>query len=520
MNTAFIKVMLVDDEPLALEHLKHLVPWRELGFEIIAETTYPQQAVELHRKLRADIIFADIKMPGMDGLALSKALLKEAGGTKIVLLTSYKEFDYAKEALKLGISDYLVKHELSSSQLTVVLEQMKEELKQQERKGKLIRRQLFQELMKGSRPAEQQKQLWAENADAKSRFLLILAGVDLPVGPFSALHSYAAPNQLQIPDVGTADGILNYDTIQLEPCRWAIVATVAEKDGYAQLQPLALSIIRDLQQRFRKATGETLSAVVSLNVCGLDGMRQLLSLYERIFAYTPFFGRESVMHPDSVLFGEDRDMEHSKEWVNQVLHGLERLEDTGEALIANAFELEIGRVHLKAVYWLGDKLLSAILAFRTERNLPVPAEHGSGNYTFREMSEYLQGLYRETVTDCRKLLNGRYSRKVRETLQAIDDRYAEGLTIEELAAQVGISGDRLRRMFKQETGTSPLDYLTQVRIREAKKLLQSEKYRISEVAEKVGYRDSQYFSQVFRKAVGVNPLMYVKRGGPQHENED
>lgn len=524
-----IKVLLVDDEPLALEHLRHLVPWRELGFEIVGETTYPQQAIDLQRRHRADIVFADIKMPGMDGLALSRALLKETGGVKIVLLTSYKEFDYAKEALQLGISDYLVKHELSGRQLTEVLERIKNTLRQQERKERLIRRQLFQDLLSGAKPIEQLKPIWLEHADAQTRFLLILAGADLPVGPFSASHPYNPPKHLPFPEMGEAgieivrghaEGIQHMDVIQLEPCRWGVVAAVDGKGGYGQYQPVAMTMIRHLQQRFKQTTGETISAIASFQLYRLDEMRQLFTLYERILAYTPFFGRECVLHPDSVAFGETRDYPEAREQVEAVRHCLERLEDKGEALIADAFELELKRVHLRAAYWLGDKLMSLILAFRTARNLPSPVQRGNETYSFPDMSSYLQSLYTKTVKDCRRLQHGRYSRKVRETMHVMDTRYAENLTTDELGAQIGISGDRLRRIFKQETGTSTLDYLTQVRMKEAKRLLQAEKYKISEIAVRVGYRDSQYFSQVFRKSVGVNPLMYVKRGGLQHENEN
>ncbi|OMF32131.1 hypothetical protein BK133_14880 [Paenibacillus sp. FSL H8-0548] len=513
MSTDLLKVILVDDELLAIEHLRHLVPWHELGFEIVAETTYPQQAVELHRKHRADIVFVDIKMPGMDGLTLSRALLSEAGGTKIVLLTSYKEFDYAKEAIKLGISEYLVKHELSADQLTSLLRIMKDELLKQDHKERLIRRQLFLDLVKGVKPLVEQKRLWAENMSTRSQFLLMLIGVDLPVGPFSSTHPYAPPSQLQLSDEGTYEGIMCFDAIQLAPCRWGIIATVSEKGGYSHFQPITMSIIRDIQQRFKRETGETISAVVSSSLYTLDEIKHRLMLYERTLAYAPFYGREIVMHPETVIFGEDRDIQEAKDHLEAIRRNQEHLDYSGAELIAAAFELEIKRLHIKGVYWLGDKLLNMIHNFRAARNLPLPAQERCENYTFLEMSAHLQALYRENVQECQKLEYGRYSRKVRETLHAIDTRYSEGLTIEELAEQVGISGDRLRRTFKQETGTSALDYLTQVRIREAKKLLQLEKYKIGEVAEMVGYRDSQYFSQVFRKAVGVNPLMYVKRGG-------
>ena len=90
-----IKVMIVDDEILAIEDLEQLIPWRQHGFEIVATATGSQKALELYAKHRPQIIFVDIRMPAMDGLEFSRRVLAYRYPVRIVLLTAYKDFEYA-----------------------------------------------------------------------------------------------------------------------------------------------------------------------------------------------------------------------------------------------------------------------------------------------------------------------------------------------------------------------------------------------------------------------------------------
>lgn len=98
-----IKEMIVDDEILAIEDLEQLIPWRQHGFEIVATATSSRKALELFEKYRPQIIFADIRMPVMDGLEFSRRVLAYRYPVGIVLLTAYKDFEYAQQAVAIGV---------------------------------------------------------------------------------------------------------------------------------------------------------------------------------------------------------------------------------------------------------------------------------------------------------------------------------------------------------------------------------------------------------------------------------
>ena len=104
-----IKVLLVDDEKLALEYLEHIIDWEYHGFELIGVTTNPEQALAIYKTHRPDLVISDVKMPGLNGLELGDAIREYGGNTHILFLSAYKNFDYVKQAIRLGIDDYILK---------------------------------------------------------------------------------------------------------------------------------------------------------------------------------------------------------------------------------------------------------------------------------------------------------------------------------------------------------------------------------------------------------------------------
>ena len=107
-----IKVLLVDDEKLALEYLEHIIDWEYHGFELIGVTTNPEQALAIYKTHRPDLVISDVKMPGLNGLELGDAIREYGGNTHILFLSAYKNFDYVKQAIRLGIDDYILKSDL------------------------------------------------------------------------------------------------------------------------------------------------------------------------------------------------------------------------------------------------------------------------------------------------------------------------------------------------------------------------------------------------------------------------
>lgn len=104
-----LRTFLVEDEVIIRENIKRMVSWEKYGFELVGEAADGEMALPLIRKSRPDILITDIKMPFMDGLTLSKLVKKEIPNIKIVILSGYDDFNYAKQAISIGVEDYLLK---------------------------------------------------------------------------------------------------------------------------------------------------------------------------------------------------------------------------------------------------------------------------------------------------------------------------------------------------------------------------------------------------------------------------
>lgn len=128
-----IRVMLVDDERLAIEHIRSLVDWEAHGLTVAAEAVTARKALAYAKIKRPRVVLMDIRMPAMDGLEVSRRLLHDSRRIKIILLTSHRDFEYAKEAFHIGVSDYWLKHEMNETSLCLALLKLKEQVTEEER---------------------------------------------------------------------------------------------------------------------------------------------------------------------------------------------------------------------------------------------------------------------------------------------------------------------------------------------------------------------------------------------------
>ena len=104
-----LKIFLAEDEVVVRETIKRMIPWEELGFELVGEAADGEMALPLLLRQQPDLLITDIKMPFMDGLTLARLAKKEIPGLKVVILSGYDDFNYAKQAIGIGVEDYLLK---------------------------------------------------------------------------------------------------------------------------------------------------------------------------------------------------------------------------------------------------------------------------------------------------------------------------------------------------------------------------------------------------------------------------
>lgn len=153
-----LKIFLAEDEIVMREGIRNNIAWQEEGFEFVGEASDGELAYPMIQKLKPDILITDIRMPFMDGLELSRIVKQELPDTSILILSGYGEFDYAKEAISIGVEDYLLKP-VTSAQLLEAIRRIaekiygrrgrQEETKNEKEQRTLTKRRLFRHIVSG-----------------------------------------------------------------------------------------------------------------------------------------------------------------------------------------------------------------------------------------------------------------------------------------------------------------------------------------------------------------------------------
>ncbi|WP_256762453.1 response regulator [Cohnella sp. WQ 127256] len=514
-----IRVMIVDDEVLAIEHIQQLIPWEDLGYEIVCTTTRPSQAVELAQQHQPELIIVDIVMPGMDGMLLSKRIQSSGLTVKIVLLTSVKEFEYAKEAVKLGLSNYWVKHEMDSATLTRELESLRLEIEKVRRHRNEERKRLLHDWLLGtSMSNEQWRATFKESGSGLERLHMIILQPDRP---FPLLASDLAEQST-----------LELNTEWPEDDREDLLAAIRFKgkhfvllfvdDGWrgeGKIREFIEEKASEARERMEEIAGGTSSIIIVSGVRNYQELPLKLTESLRLFKSSIFDGPRHTIRLNDIR-GEDKlpkpfDWEEGVDRIGEFLVK-QRFEDAGEELTALFREAVISR-NLICFEDMCRQLVVLLNRSRIACQLPSYQELREQGLLSSSSWISCEGIRLWFLSEMEQVSDSNrgqsvHSRKVRQALDYMEKNFAdEDVGADAIARHLGISRDHFRHVFKEETGQTVLDQLTDIRMNNARRLLNEGKYKIYEIAELVGYRNSQYFSQVFKKTMGMSPLEYMEK---------
>ena len=510
-----LNVMIVDDEILAIEHLKHMINWEEHGFTIVGEALSAKKAIEVLKTNRPHIIFMDIQMPRMDGLQLSQKILEFNPNTKIILLTSHREFDYAKKAMNLGISHYLLKHELQETKLIETLEGIKTELQEQEEKVLSIKRQcLLDLLVYGTQKEIAMKNLQKSISDINSNFFFFFVKMDTA---FSIFDQYSSIVNMYVPElewkgIFQSEEMEYIESVTLEGGKLLILCKLkhklAEREVFSPIYNQAVNI-----KNQGKNKGLSLSIIISPIFRKMKDLPALYRETEKKSLFLILYGKQTIIRYQDITLP---DYDIQAEWKGTIQFIRKQVTSAEGEDFIQAVKIVFQRLRKKfhpSVLQVVCKEFTYILDQLREKNrIPTYFELGAQDkatfphfYKLEEISQWLIEEYKGLSTILRP---SGFSKKIHLVMDYIHEHYQKDLSIEVIGDSLSISGDHLRHVFKKETGRTVLDYLTWFRIEKAKELLDGEEYKIYEVAEMVGYKTSQYFSLVFKKWTGTTPLEY------------
>lgn len=500
-----LKVIIVDDEYLAIEDLKNLIDWDGLGFEITATARSGRQALHLPEIRTADLIITDISMPGMDGISLIEALKRQNSRLLFLLLTAYAEIDYMKRAFQLGVEDYLMKDEITPALLTEKLLLIREK---QESSCRLSYSFL-------------QKNLQAYFCDSSAAFTdpdkmlpdsglfycilapdLIFPWVDELLLTKKVSLSRIIASALPFVENYQAEDVENLCALAAYNNKILVLLHMPQTTSTSHVLDVLLRFSTNLIQQLYAQLSVSFSCFYSTVPMTLARLHQDFFARQKSIRARYFLGCRLTKALDSPsLFITNQKLPLSKE-------DLQAVYEDPQVSLSDFLDRQFAQV-IKDHNYIGlSHLINLTFSFLLQLCI-APAQLEQIDFTdIFCIRAFLIKKAREAETQ----KNSACSRETCRALSYIERHYGEEqLSVQDLAKEAGLSITHFSRVFKQDTGETVWDYLTGYRIRKACEILQSTDAKIYEVAELCGYSSPQYFSQVFYKLIGMKPLDYRKK---------
>ncbi len=472
-----IKVLLVDDEILAIEYLENIIDWQQLGFKVVARATHGKQAIAYLRKYSVDLIISDIKMPVMDGIDLAKFVQHSGSGTKIILVSAYRDFQYAKSALKYGVTNYLLKHELTKSAVEEEVLKIKESLEKEAQFKRYNQKDLFEKLIYKKEISSVELQSFYQ--EGLKNFYMVLLTMNMPLGE----KQERICNQFDcILAEEEWDKWKSTCLVELQvDANHRLILSGTDKKSELQMKEQINTVLQSLFTCAKKKEMYDLR-VLYVTLAGLDKINIQFRELAMASRYSRFMCFGKVYTPYDLPIVQATEEEKLR--LNAIL-------ERPTKSIEEVFEI-IGRP-----VWKLELLKEAI------KRLDKPkVEKGFKDY--RELVE----AYKEASEKGEK----QYSILVQGVLEYIYEHYSSGITLQDLGEKLGMNGVYIGQVFKKEMGMTVLHYLKQYRLKKAKEMLKNTSLSIHEISCACGYSTSQYFSTLFTREVGRTPQVFRKWG--------
>lgn len=542
-----LKIFLAEDEVVVRETIKRMIPWEELGFELVGEAADGEMALPLLIRQQPDLLITDIKMPFMDGLTLARLAKKEIPGLKVVILSGYDDFNYAKQAIGIGVEDYLLKPITKNA----LIERLSE-----------IRSRYEHEKTQKEYYEKFQREMQAYEKNSSRDFFEALVG-----GSMDMMEVYKRAEKLGLDIIAEAYNVLIFTMNCDEDFS-------GQRDEYSSWEAESLELLENFfaghssAMLFRsnifsygvllKGQRETIEE--NTRAC-VDEIRKILSRQdgrrewflavgqsvERLSQIQKSYHTASrafsqrYLYDENILYYDEMEtMEHpggqaetednaylQKVDVNALNPAILQkflsngLQEETENFVKDYF-YAIGQEPMESLVFRNYVILNvrfSVISFikglgcdtnemESADTEEVLAESGKN---MESAIAYAKKMISQAI-EIRDQNSGNKNRSILKTaVDFIDSHYMdEEISLNTVANVANVSSNHFSALFSQNMGQTFIEYLTTLRMNKAKELLRCTGMRSSEIAGEIGYKDAHYFSYLFKKTQGMTPSDYRK----------
>lgn len=512
-----LKVFLVEDESIMREGLRDNIPWENYGYQFVGEASDGEMALPLIRKTKPDVLITDIKMPFMDGLALSHIVAKELPNTKIIIISGYDDFEYARQAIEIGVEQYLLKP-ITRSNLQKVLQAVSEKIESEKEQTADLRKfqeeyQEYEQLAKRHffEKIFDRQLSYQDMYEEASKLSL-----DLTAQSYNLALVYVSEGQ---------DELFRYFFRFREYIvfRWNInTYCIVILSGTDSTEALTTRLVQNIERICQEQVVSKWYVSVGEGVERLSRLPECFEEVNDIFSHRFLTPSTHIVTKDIVSnFHEDKDGNYvepnleqidpeiikgflaqgTKEEINSFTVGyLSSLEEAlNSKIFRNYLLLNVRFATLAFIESIGiDKS-----EFITSLDESVLSDL---NAEYERVKAYILSLFTNAIKQRDEESSSQYKVMLKKAIAYIDENYTDdSLSLNEVATICNLSSNYFSAIFSNEMDMTFVEYVTKKRMELAKKLLKTTSKHTGEIANEVGYKDQHYFSVVFKKTQGMSP---------------
>ncbi|GLX66113.1 response regulator [Paenibacillus glycanilyticus] len=541
------KLLVVDDEITVRTGLQSYFNWSSFGIEIMGEADDGDVAFEMIQQETPDLVLTDVRMPNMDGITLARLINERYPQVKIIFVSGYDDADYLKSAMKLSAVDYIFKPvnlEELSSVLRHVVSNLDEQRAEQRRKEEL------QVRLKEGMPVLREKFLLSlmgsniQNRDIRERveflelclpeeasyWVIVISVDDLP-GVMSVrserdrqLLWYSIHNICQeLIDSHMGGYVFEHQTGEF--------AGILRKSDEGEEAGDAAEVLLELAGQIRDNLERWLKISVTIGISDrVTGLSNLSSCYRQAreaVNHKWYLGKNRVITMNSLETPEQENgsaSRHEFAYDEELISALkaanaEKLKEVLDTIFADLNRnrpdgLKYGRNVCMQIFLAAGQLLLELNMQSEELESAESAVWESllDRETLGEMRDILEAYLLAACERIGEKRTGKVANLVERVRAIIDRDYADGsLTVTDIGREVFLTPTYVSLLFKQETGQTVGEYMTQVRMERAKEMLRDPQYKFYDICYAIGYTDPSYFTKLFKKTTGVTPSGYREK---------
>ncbi len=498
-------ILIVDDEYLSRNKLSSIVDYKKHGFHVIGDASNGKEAIEFIKSHPVDVVFTDVAMPEMDGIALSKYIRKHFPHIKVVIMSNYSDFDYIKQAFSANVTDYILKYSLSTESVAEILTTLSKQITGSENRSAFEENLRREEVYRN----KVQDSILGKTDDFKPTNALVLAmSIDserlrTPIYTeeeidilYQNICNLIAQNIKEVKDYvifRNENAMISYLPFSADETEVAIMHRINQ-----YIQQITASVYKFFNFNTLWGISCLSSNDYTLHQCFDESMSMLKT--------APFAGKKtpypalnntictlSIKQEKTLLSAiSDLNMEQLTECLEEVFSHIEPNTST---------DILIGDLVSIATKFCAD--------FHISFPEISPLEQG---FSLKRQMEWCKGMFSDVINTYITSKNlQRHSQYIQGVINYIEKNYSKNISLKDIADHVGLSEQQLRSVFKKELDKSPSNYLTEYRIERAKLLLAQDKTSLKGLYSEVGFNSYNYFFTAFKKYTGYTPREYKKK---------